>query len=252
MIVSTHPSLENYLIGVARGDVSGAAPFVSFGNRTTSGAESGILWSNGTYTLPPAAGVQMSLVSSSADDASAGTGIRTVRVDYLNASLASASEIVTLNGTTPVNTVATNIRFLVGVTMVTYGSGKDAAGNITISNGGTTYGYIPAGRVRCESSVYMVPAGKKLFITSVHGSSSSGTAAANVRINVVSSHFDGVDYSADSIFITLASAAMQDNSNGIAIPCPMMFTAGQAVGMSYDTDKTATISGVLFGWSENA
>lgn len=31
-----------------------------------------------------------------------------------------------------------------------------------------------------------------------------------------------------------------------------MFTAGQAVGMSYDTDKTATISGVLFGWSENA
>lgn len=252
MIVSTSPSTENYLISVARGDVSGATPWSSYGSKTTSGADSGILWSNGSYALPPAEGVQISLVSSSANDAAAGTGIRTVRIDYLNASLASATETVTLNGTTPVNTAATNIRFVVAVTMVTYGSGKSAGGNITISNGGTTYAYIASGGNRCETSVYMVPTGKKLFVTSIHGSASSGSAAAKVIIKIVSSYYGGVDYSADSVFITLASAALQDNSNGITIPCPMMFSAGQAVGMAFETDKGATIDGVLFGWMENA
>jgi hypothetical protein len=100
----------------------------------------------------PASAAQRSVGSSSANDASAGTGARTVVVKYFNGSGAGPfEETVTLNGTTPVNTIATDIRFIESIQVATVGSGGSNAGTITLygSTGGTggTVGTIGVGTV---------------------------------------------------------------------------------------------------------
>lgn len=242
----------DFVYNVARGRVAGAEPFSAYGHRVATGAETGVLWSDGAFSIPPSAGVQMSAVSTSASDSSAGTGIRSIEIHYLDAGLVPQSEAVVLNGTTPVNTTATDIRFIQNVHMATYGSGRVAAGNISLSASAVTYGYIPAGANRCASSVKMVPAGKRLLITSIFAGSSSGSAAARAMVSIATMHFGGHDYSSDSIFIPLAATAFQDNSGGLTLACPLALTEGQVVGLTYSTDKATTLVGSWFGWVENA
>ena len=247
------PYTENYQTAVARGDVYNAEPFGGYGELTTVGAVTAqIIWPDGAYTLPAAAGVQMSVVSTSAQDGVGGTGIRSVDIHYLDANLATQVENVILNGTTPVLTVATNIRFIQCMHMITFGTGKKAAGSITATNTAIIYSIITTGQVRCTSSVRMVPAGKRLFITGLSGGASSGTAAASAVIRLTSTIFDGHDYSADSVFIPFASAAAQDGSISLSLTTPISFAEGAAVGMETTVDKAATIVGSWFGWLEDA
>jgi hypothetical protein len=87
----------------------------------------------------PTSEAQRSVSSTVAADAAAGTGARTVRITYQNSALTGPfTEIVTLNGTTTVNTVATNIRFIEKIEVVTAGTSSRNAGVITLfgSTGG--------------------------------------------------------------------------------------------------------------------
>jgi hypothetical protein len=248
----TDPYSIDYQIAIARGIVPGAEVFGAYGRRTTVGAETNILWPDGTYALPPAAGLQISVKSDSINDTAAGTGIRTVDVHYLDDSLVRQIETVSMNGTTDVLTVATNIRFIECMHMRTYGSGKVAAGTILAHVGAQNYSEISVGKVRCSSSVRMVPAGKKLFVSSVYAGSSSGTAAATTVIEMVSCHFDGHDYTADSIFFPLGAASFQDGSGGLSIHSPIVLGEGATFGLRFETDKAATITGFWNGWIEDA
>jgi hypothetical protein len=255
MSIIAYPDVnQNYLINVARGFVPNAQPFNGYGQITTAGAVTtpSVLWPDGTYVFPPSSGLQMSIVSTSANDTAGGTGVQSVHIHYLDSNLAVQSEIVTLNGLTPVLTVATNIRFIQCMHINTIGSGKVAAGNIIASNSGQNYSQIDAGYLRCSSSVRMVPAGQRLFVTSMYGGSTSGTASASAIISIASPSFEGHDFTNQSIFIPFANAAFQDGSAGLTIPAPMEFTAGQAVGLTFTIDKAGTVVGSWFGWLENA
>lgn len=241
----------SYELAIARGQIPGAVGVSAFGSKTTTGADSGVLWPNGAFVFPAASGVQLSLVSTSAQDGVGGTGIRSLDIHYLDANLAEQTETVVMNGLTPVLTVATNIRFIQCMHGVTFGSTGAAVGNISATNGTNTHSYIAAGRVRCSSTVRMVPAGKRMIVTSFYGGSVSGTAAASTIIRLATPTFDGHDYTTSNIFMPLASGAFQDNSGGITIPSPLAFTEGQSLGMTFTTDKAATIVGTWFGWFEN-
>ena len=78
------PYSLDYQKAIARGMVPGAQIFSAYGRRATAGAETNILWPDGVYALPPAAGVQISVTSSSASDSAAGAGIRTIDIHYLD------------------------------------------------------------------------------------------------------------------------------------------------------------------------
>jgi hypothetical protein len=122
-----------------------------------------------TYTEPSSA-QQMRLVSSSASDSSAGTGARTVRITYYDGSLnGPLTETVTMNGTTPVNTVATNIRFIERLDAITVGSNGTNVGTISIQNtgGGTTFGTIAASDGTTYWAHHYVAAGNQCFITRI-------------------------------------------------------------------------------------
>ncbi|HEY6018753.1 MAG TPA: hypothetical protein VIY48_02355 [Candidatus Paceibacterota bacterium] len=252
-MISVYPDIEtNYALNVSRGRISGAEAFTAYGEKTTTGADSGVLWPNGAFVFPAAAGVQMSVVSTSANDTAAGTGIRTIDIHYLDANLAPMTETVTMNGTTPVLTVATNIRFIQCMHMATFGSGKSAAGNITASNGGNTHSYVATGDVRCSSSVRMVPAGKRLIVADIFGGATDATSSANAIIRAATPTFDMHDFTSSSIFVPTAAAAFQNGSAGLKLLCPITFTAGQSFGLTFNVDKAATVVGSWFGWLENA
>lgn len=241
------------LIDIARGTVTGSTAIVKYGELVATGAvTSHVIWNDGpTYTIPAASGLQMSVVSSSVQDGPAGTGIRSLRIYYLDASLVQQYEDVTMNGTTTVTTTATNIRFINDVIMLTYGTDKHANGNITISNGGTTYAYIASGNKTSNSSMFMVPYGKRLMVNGLSAGASSGSAASKVLVKIAISNYAGHDYSSDSIFIPVAAIALQDNSAVMSLNSPMAISAGVVFGMLATTDKAATIVGSWFGWLED-
>ena len=108
---------------------------------------------------------QRSLVSSDATDASASTGARTVRITYYDASMVGPfTETVTMNGTTPVNTVATDICFIEKLEVVTAGSNGGNAGTISLmsatAGGGVTVGTIVVGDNETNWCHHYVPSGK--------------------------------------------------------------------------------------------
>ncbi len=127
--------------------------------------------SHTTIPTPAAAGEQMSIKSESAADASAGTGVQTLRLHYLDAAGNQQTEDIIMNGTTLVDTTATDIRFINDMHSLTVGTGGVAAGHIFIHKTGTAglvYNMISAGGNKSLVPNRMVPKGYKLVIPSWH------------------------------------------------------------------------------------
>lgn len=149
----------------------------------------GILLTSSTNAFPiivnaylenVATGAVRSVVSSSASDASAGVGARTVTITYYDSSLNGPfTETVTMNGTTPVNTVSTTICFVEKFQVITSGSSIYNVGTITLktaaAGGGSNFVFISANDADIYSAKHYIPSGKKCFITSWGAASSSGT-----------------------------------------------------------------------------
>lgn len=134
---------------------------------------------------------QRSIASSAATDSAAGTGARTVLIEYFDSvGNGPFTETVTLNGTTYVNTVATNICFIEHMTVVTAGSTGVNAGIITLkaatAGGGATIGTIAAQNNQTFWAHHYVAVGKEMNITGV-AVSHSGTTVGSGGVFVVKS-----------------------------------------------------------------
>ena len=93
--------------------------------------------------------------STSANDTSVGTGLRTVDIFGLDANWKEQSETVTLNGTTVVNPVNDYLR-IYRVKGRTVGSGGVNAGAINVTDGSNTLGQIPAGAGQSKQAVFTI------------------------------------------------------------------------------------------------
>ena len=244
---------HNYYISVTRGLISGASAFVSHGERTSSGAETEYpIWPDGEFSIPADAGVQMSFVSTSANDTSDGTGVRQVSVHYLDANLAEQNETITLNGLTTVLSVATNIRFINDLHAESVGSGLKAAGNITASNGGITYAQLSTNFTRQSSSFKMIPVGKVLHLTNFVYGSISGAGNGKSIIKLVSNQLNGSQYRNPLILFPYISNGFQNSCVSIKRDTFPTFSAGAVIGVVHTSDKAVTVTSTLSGWLENA
>lgn len=163
----------DYLTAIGAGYITDHTPFHSIGfNPNIGNVQEDICEWGGIYIPPPAGGIQMAVQSTSASDDGnpAGTGVWTVEINYLNDNGAEQTEIVTLNGVTAVNTVATNIMRVnyfhtKTADTATLGYGQ-AAGDITLKNlaGTATYAQITAGGNFSRHGFFTIPAGKKGLI----------------------------------------------------------------------------------------
>lgn len=150
---------------VAFGELNGYRRVLALGNApavniATAPAD---LWTGmGAYPWLAAA-TALEVVSSSAADAAAGTGARTVLVSALDIDFVEFQEVLTLNGTTPVPMVKPAYR-IQDIRMVSGGSSMVNAGTINLRDvaGGTVRAIIPIGYGTARQSQYTVPAGHTL------------------------------------------------------------------------------------------
>jgi len=107
------------------------------------------------------------ILSDNAADTAAGTGMRTVTVTTLDGNFNLKTEIITMNGTTPVTLNGTHLHpdLLRGLTA---GSGRVNAGLITLRTVGTTnpQAFMRIGESESKNSHITVPAGKVLHLKS--------------------------------------------------------------------------------------
>lgn len=167
---------ENALDAIGMGVIAGHNHFSGKGRRdslaTTAGGDDISDLVSVTIPFPNQAGEQCTIVSDNANDTSAGSGARTVKIHYLNAAGVYGHEIKSMNGTTPVNTTATDIRFIQQITVETLGTfGGKNAGNITIYSTATPaniFERIVAGNNISMSSARMIPAGYTFWLKAIN------------------------------------------------------------------------------------
>jgi hypothetical protein len=124
-----------------------------------------------TAYAPQGANAQRSLVSTSANDTSAGTGARTITINYLNTSFQLKQDTITMNGTTAVNTNATDIAFIESLVVATCGSTAGNVGTIRILTGlagaGSVWASIAASDNQTFYCHHYVPTGLTCYVTNI-------------------------------------------------------------------------------------
>jgi hypothetical protein len=125
-----------------------------------------------TY-VPQGTDAQRSIKSSSALDTAAGTGCRTVVINYLNTAMALKQDTVVLNGVTAVNTNATDIRFIESMVCATTGTDLTNDGNIQLFTGLAGAGSVMAQMNVSDGATFYdhhyVPAGVTCYVISATG-----------------------------------------------------------------------------------
>lgn len=240
-------------ISIARGEMPGARPGGSYGERTVAGLETDApIWPNGSIVKLPDTGVQMEIESTAPADSATGTNVRTVEMHYLDGRLDMQQETIILDGTTPVLTEATDIRWIQCMHLTTFGVNAFAAGAITATYGVNVYSQIDPLKVRCSSSFRMVPRGKVLYLGGAVGSSVSSTADAHTLMSLVASELDNHTYHDPLILIPFSGIGLQNGALGFIFPPGIRFSAGTLVGGIHTTNKAAIVTLSWFGHIENA
>ncbi len=164
-------SASDFLLGVAGGDFPGYSIVNIYGANEDIDTGSGEdVWdAGGFYTGQPthSAGAEaIEVLSSSANDTSAGTGARTVRVYGLDANFDIQTQDVTLNGVTPVDTAGTFKRCF-RIEVLTAGALGANAGTITARHTTTVanvFATIPIGDNISHVGAYTVPNNTTLYL----------------------------------------------------------------------------------------
>lgn len=159
-------------------------------------------------------------------DMSAHTGATVIQFGYLDGDYVIHREIVVLNGTTPVNTVNTDIYRINGVSVVCAGSDGVPTGNISLRNtaGTVTYGYITAGYNVSRQAVFTIPAGITGYLTSANISASTpnDSKVQSCRIIVRSNTTPDEDFTS-RLFYPKAEFDITNGAEEIQFEIPVKF-----------------------------
>lgn len=158
---------RDFLLDVGLGRIPGHVRVTASGvnpDVDTATTPEDIWFAGGVYPFPTAA-TTLEVLSASANDAAAGTGMRQMQVIGLDADYNEISEVVTMNGVTPVALANSYLR-LNRAQIVSAGSGRVNAGTVTIreTGGGQTRGSMRAGYGIMRQAIYTVPAGYSLAV----------------------------------------------------------------------------------------
>ena len=166
------------LFDVAQGRMWDRRAVNIFGFNTTVGTAFETLWNDGAGYVFPSSAVAMDLVSTSASDT------MDVLVSGLDANYAEISETVTLTGTVAVTTSASFLRINSAIILA-----SNNVGDISISNGGTTYGFIGTNLGTTQACIYTVPAGHSLYLFRIdfNSATTNGNKYVTVRNRLANS-----------------------------------------------------------------
>lgn len=176
---------------------------------------------NAVADIPSFSAATLDIISSSASDTNAaGTGVRTVKVTYinnLNALVTSAA--IALNGTTLVTSVLTNVNEVLFMETDTAGSGGKAAGNIRLRiNGGVVeVEQISVQANKSMSARFMVPTGYTAYVPNWRVAATNNDQDARIQATV-----NTLDRSLASVYMYQSNAAIPINSNSSTMLLPLL------------------------------
>lgn len=250
-------SSVDFRVDIAKGYFSGAAEFRGVGEReSVNVATNGVdIWRglSDIIPIPSPIGEQMVVVSTSAQDSSGGTGASQIILHYLDANGIMQDELVNLNGTNVVYTIANNITFVNEMHTTIVGSNGVAVGNISVFKVGdtnTVYNYIQAGGNMSLSCIRKIPSAKKYFISSFFASV-VGNKSASVRLRSTDHH--GVLYDGTNpIYIFKDSLYLNNSASNKDFSPPIVIAGGTIIKVtSWATQAGSSISASFNGWYEN-
>lgn len=209
--------------------------------------------SNNLAIVQPAAGQRMSIVSTSVNDDVAGTGLRKVLIQYWDSNWVLQSEVLEMDGTTEVNTDATDILRIESLYRISCGTGLCAAGTITVSDvpaGVPVYAQISADRAIFSRCLHYVAPGNIGIVSNIMAS--ARTSGGVTFIMIADQDFSSIggasrmpvgfyeleQSSGGSMYMTLEPPFSIDNRNrttglGVGIVCAAVSAAGQDGSASF-------------------
>jgi len=224
-----------------------------FGMQPSGAATERVIGEIAAMYVFPAAPMKLELVSTSTSDAAAGTGIRTVEIIYLDGNFVEKREVITMNGTTVVETVAGDIFRVNAFRAVTAGSGGIAAGTISLRHLSDTpvYAIIALGERQAKQFIYTVPAKKCVYLEDLLIFNVATTTLKYSHIKIMS-NYDPVTDTFRTVPVTLFQTCSNDtvqqynlrkslrfpemsdiigSTIGIATGIPGIFASGVEVNM---------------------
>lgn len=226
---------EPFELQVSRGLIAGHRVVHVFGYNFDVDTTEATVWPYTGKITHPAAAIQMSVSSSSASDAAAGTGARTVLIQGLDTDYREISETVTLNGQTAVTTTSAFLRVNY-MRVMTAGSSQSAAGDIYIGSGvvtagvpATVYNLIKFDYNNTITAHYTIPAGYTGYVMQGLFSAGQSGGTAPVRGRLLTTDINGIRH----------TAAVTTVNNGVAD-----YAFEYPVAIPEKTDVEATAVGV--------
>lgn len=173
---------EPFELQVAREQITWHETVFKFGVNIDVGTSFETIWTASSLYTYLAAATVLKISSGSANDASGGTGARSVAIYGLDANYNEISESVLLDGQTAVNTGKSYLR-ITRMYVTTAGSGGTAAGIIYAGTGTVTtgvpanvYAQIEIGYNQTAMAIWTVPAGYTAYMSAYTILSGSTTA----------------------------------------------------------------------------
>jgi len=145
-------------LGIRKGLYPKLSGIDKFGYLPTATTAYKTIWDGDNVYTYPSSALNMQVVS----DESADNGI-TIFIQGLDADYNEITETVTLDDTDSAGAVQTTQQFL-RVFRAYNSSNTDLVGDVTISNGGTTYAKIFAEHQQTNMAIYTIPAGKRGYL----------------------------------------------------------------------------------------
>ncbi len=236
---------REYYADVGFGLIANHRRVTALGNNPDIDAGPEDVWSGGGLYPWMTGATALEIVSASADDASAGTGARTVLINGLDAAWAEVAQTVTLNGVTAVAIPASLYR-INGAVIMSAGTGGVNAGALTIrdAGGGTTRALIPLGYGITRQSQFTVPAGYTLQVISSLFSINRPSTARDATVAVFFQTSTGVvrlplELSVDG------NPYRHDGVPGIIVPEKTDFGFRCTYVSAANTDLTAAWLGIM-------
>lgn len=246
----TYISNKDYNTEVALGNVSGAEIWNKFGynNDIDTGTEVIASW-GGTFT-PLTTETTLTIVSTSTNDTSGGTGCNSIVVYGIDANRDPVIEVVTLNGTT--NVVTTSEWLGINrVAMFLCGSGQVNAGtiNVTATTGGSQMAQMPASGGVTEQCIFHVPRNKTFVMEWLRINSLKQTGGSSPVITAKVWVYSAVSNGMQEVYkVDIDTSVTNDVSENPQLPFPV--TEQTVIWMEVTTDQNNTIvngrfSGIL-------
>lgn len=235
-------NLNDYMDSISRGDIVGVGVRLIEGvNRDIDTASEEDLWFEGGSLSYLSSAETMSVVSTSINDDTGGTGATTLFIQGLDASFSVVTEIITLDGQTPVITSNSFYRILFAFTL-SAGSGLTNAGDITLTatSASTVQASVEAGFSSTTLGFGTIPAGKSAIIKQIEMDSSKLAGGQEPLVNFkVFARFPGANQPWVVILERRLNTGVHDQ---LIIPFPVspILLAGADVRFSASTNTNNT------------